>query len=594
MDPRFDQALQLHRAGRPQEAEPLYRAVLAADPGHAQALQLLAVLAVQTGRAEQAAGLLAEGARRHPTLTEMWTNLGGALGMLNRFDEADRCYRCALALDPGHAAANLSIGNMLMRRRRPAASVRAYRRALALDPGYAAARTRLTAALTEWGDKLARAERLAMAPPEPQEEVSAALRALAAGRVWIDVGEREKAEAAWRAAVAADPSCAPAQALLGEILLLRSGLQEINSGRPFAIDRRAAEEAVAALGAAYAADPSDKESARQRFSTVDTLAKIGAASDELLAQAARDAWDWLHVEPKDAQAAAAIGFHAYRRGRLAAASALNRRFQRRFTRDEVLGHHELGIWAMLRADARFLDGLESGDAAAARLAPLDVLGDPLADGGAPAIMMSCDDRYFRRFAPDMLESLARRMPGAAVVFHVVNPSLESLEDLAAWRRDKRLSFGCSVERVDFAGWPDPKRFSYYAAGRFVRAFQWYRRLGRPLIVLDVDATVNADLRVLAAEMAGYDVGLLIDPRGRGPSRDITVCFNYYNQTAGGDAYLSRTAAYIVWFLTQPDAYWLLDQTAHYAVYWRMLQRDKLKVRRYDFLRFPHCSFIGAK
>lgn len=598
MDPRLNQALQLHRAGRPQEAEPLYRALLTADSDNVQARQLLALLAVQSGRAGEAAELLAEGARRHPMLVEMWINLGGALGVLQRFDEADRCYRRALALDPGHVAAAVNYGNTLMRRRRPAASVRAYRRALALDPGHAAARSRLDAAVAEWGEKLARAERLAAAGlplPPPGAGSGAAAEALAAGRVWIDVGEREKAESAWRAAVAADPACAPAQALLGELLALRSGLSEIAAGRPFVADRKAGEEAAAALAAAYAADPSDAESARQRFAIVETMAKIGLASNDLLAQTARGAWDWLHRSPKDVEAAAVVGFHAYRRGRLAAAAALNRRFLRRFTADEIMRHHELGVWAMLRADAGFLDGLGSGDAAAARLTPLEALGDPAAqDGGAPAVMLSCDDRYFRRFAPAMLESLARRMPGAAVVFHVVNPSMESMEDLARWRRDRRLAFGCSVERTDFTGWPDSKRLSYYAAGRFMRAHQWRRRLGRPLIVLDVDASVNADLRSLAAEMAGYDVGLLIDPRGRGPSRDITVCFNYYNDTPAGAEYLSRTAAYIGWFLAQPDAYWLLDQTAHYAVCWRMERLGALRVRRYDFLNFPHCSFIGAK
>lgn len=596
MDPRLDQALQLHRAGRPQEAEPLYRALLTAEPDNAQARQLLAVLAVQSGRAGDAVQLLTDGVRRHPLLTEIWINLGGALGALQRFDQAERCYRYALALDPGHIAANLNFGNTLMRRSRPAASVRAYQRALALDPGHATARGRLDAAVAEWGEKLARAERQAALPlPPPGAGPGAAAEALAVGRGWIDVGERERAETAWRAAVAADPACAAAQALLGELLALRSGLSEIAAGRPFVADRRLGEEAAAALAAAYAANPSDTESARQRFAIVATMAKIGLASDDLLAQTARDAWNWLRRSPKDTEGAAVIGFHAYRSGRLAAASALNRRFQRRFSAGEVLRLHELGVWAMLRADAGFLDGLGLGDAAASRLTPLEVLGDPATDdGGSPAVMLSCDDRYFRRFAPAMLESLARRMPGAAVVFHVVNPSMESMEDLARWRRDRRLAFGCSVEQTDFAGWPDSKRLSYYAAGRFIRAHQWRRRLARPLIVLDVDASVNADLRALAAEMAGYDVGLLIDPRGRGPSRDITVCFNYYNDTPAGAEYLSRTAAYIGWFLAQPDVYWLLDQTAHYAVCWRMERLGALQVRRYDFLNFPHCSFIGAK
>lgn len=40
MDPRLDQALQLRRAGRPQEAEPLYRALLAVRSGQAGALRV--------------------------------------------------------------------------------------------------------------------------------------------------------------------------------------------------------------------------------------------------------------------------------------------------------------------------------------------------------------------------------------------------------------------------------------------------------------------------------------------------------------------------------------------------------------------------
>jgi hypothetical protein len=47
-----EMAVQHHRAGRVREAEALYRQVLGAQPGHADALHLLGVLAHQTGRTE--------------------------------------------------------------------------------------------------------------------------------------------------------------------------------------------------------------------------------------------------------------------------------------------------------------------------------------------------------------------------------------------------------------------------------------------------------------------------------------------------------------------------------------------------------------
>ena len=51
-------ALALHRSGQLAAAEPLYRQAIEADPDSAEPVQLLGTLALQAGRAGEAASLL--------------------------------------------------------------------------------------------------------------------------------------------------------------------------------------------------------------------------------------------------------------------------------------------------------------------------------------------------------------------------------------------------------------------------------------------------------------------------------------------------------------------------------------------------------
>ncbi len=90
----------LHRAGRLEEAEQLYRQALALDPDHAEAHQLLAVLAGQRGNLP---GAIA-GFRRTIELAgaspERCYNLAEAHRMAGDFPAALAAYNQALALDP--------------------------------------------------------------------------------------------------------------------------------------------------------------------------------------------------------------------------------------------------------------------------------------------------------------------------------------------------------------------------------------------------------------------------------------------------------------------------------------------------------------
>jgi hypothetical protein len=92
------QAKALYRAGQLHDAEQLYRQVLAAEPGNAEA--------------------------HH--------NLGGVLTLLDRSDEAAACYRRTLELEPGNAAAYHNLGVVLVREGRLEEALPYQRRAVAL------------------------------------------------------------------------------------------------------------------------------------------------------------------------------------------------------------------------------------------------------------------------------------------------------------------------------------------------------------------------------------------------------------------------------------------------------------------------------
>lgn len=109
----LSQAMQLHQAGRLEQAEPLYRQVVTADSSHADALHLLGVLLHQRGQHEEAVAFIGRAIARKRLVPEMHSNLGEALRAMGRLDEAARCYRKALQLRPNMPVAMKNLGNVL-------------------------------------------------------------------------------------------------------------------------------------------------------------------------------------------------------------------------------------------------------------------------------------------------------------------------------------------------------------------------------------------------------------------------------------------------------------------------------------------------
>jgi tetratricopeptide (TPR) repeat protein len=170
-------ALDLHNAGRLDEAEPLYREILAVEPTNVAALNLLGMIHHARGNHGQAAELLGQAAALRPDIRalhinhaemyralgqhervveicrealrhlpddpEMLCNLGVTLQTLGRREEAlAELYR-SVELRPDYAAGQNNLGILLGQLGRTDEAIARFRRAIELGPEFAPFRTNL-------------------------------------------------------------------------------------------------------------------------------------------------------------------------------------------------------------------------------------------------------------------------------------------------------------------------------------------------------------------------------------------------------------------------------------------------------------------
>jgi tetratricopeptide (TPR) repeat protein len=135
----FAAALALHQSGQFAAAQAAYESILKVQPDHADALQLLGTLNLQTGRHAAAAGLLGRSLEINPAQPGALSNLGLALRELGRYGEALAALDKASALDPDFADAHNNRADTLVRMGRHAEALAAADRAIALKPALAVA-----------------------------------------------------------------------------------------------------------------------------------------------------------------------------------------------------------------------------------------------------------------------------------------------------------------------------------------------------------------------------------------------------------------------------------------------------------------------
>jgi len=131
---KLKEGLSHHRAGRIGEARECYQALLADDPGHADANHLMGVLALQDRRWKDAVALIEKALAANAKAAPYHDHLGVAMRNQGRLTDAENCHRRALALDPKSAAALNNLATTLREAGRIDEARDCARRALAAAP----------------------------------------------------------------------------------------------------------------------------------------------------------------------------------------------------------------------------------------------------------------------------------------------------------------------------------------------------------------------------------------------------------------------------------------------------------------------------
>ena len=144
----LEQGIGFHRQGNVGEAEKIYREILGAQPAHADALQLLAVIVQNAGDAAEAETLFRKSLRANAQQPPVWYNLGNLLFTLQRYTEALDAFDRATKLRPTYAAAFANRSATLSALGRHDEALVSADRAIAFDANNLQAHSNRGAALT--------------------------------------------------------------------------------------------------------------------------------------------------------------------------------------------------------------------------------------------------------------------------------------------------------------------------------------------------------------------------------------------------------------------------------------------------------------
>lgn len=134
IQPMLQTARQHHQAGRLDQAEELYRRILAEQPDHAEVLFLLGLLHYQLNRFRPAADCFQRAAELNPALTGVFYNLGLSQSALGETHAAIASYRKAISLKPDYPQALNGLANLLRATGQIAEAIAVYRKSLEFRP----------------------------------------------------------------------------------------------------------------------------------------------------------------------------------------------------------------------------------------------------------------------------------------------------------------------------------------------------------------------------------------------------------------------------------------------------------------------------
>jgi tetratricopeptide (TPR) repeat protein len=267
----FEQALARHRAGQLDEADRIYREILAADPRHGDALHLSGVLKNQQGQPAEALRLVAAALRAKPNAADVLISHGVILDALKRHEEALASFDRVLAQRAGDALLHYNRGNALQNLGRIAEALASFDRAVELAPDLGTAhhnRACALAALERSEEALRSFDRALTLDIGPADRVSALSNR---GKTLVKLRRPEEALASFDRALALAPDHVDT--------LVRRGTALVSLGHH--------DEALAAFAAALRINPDCLDAYVNRGNAYAVLNQFDAALAEFAFVTAR-------------------------------------------------------------------------------------------------------------------------------------------------------------------------------------------------------------------------------------------------------------------------------------------------------------------
>lgn len=219
IDALLEQAVRHHKRGELAQAESCYAQVLERQPEHGHALNLLGVVAAQTGREQLALSLLRRAIAARPGAPEYWDNLALVLEGVGRLDEAAGALQKSLEIDPAYVNGHFHLGNVYLKAGLNESASAQYRQAVTLQPAHVDAWNHLGQALQRLGDTVqadaAYREALLRQPAHAYAHNNL-------GLLYQELGRFEDAAKEFQQALALDPGLMVAWSNLAHVTRCRS------------------------------------------------------------------------------------------------------------------------------------------------------------------------------------------------------------------------------------------------------------------------------------------------------------------------------------------------------------------------------------
>lgn len=146
----------LHQqAGRPAQAEAIYKKILQIVPNNPDALHLLGTTALQSGKVDESVRLISKAIKFNSSNPEYYSNLGFAFHEQGDLDSAEKNYHKALSIKPGYANALYNLHALLLNAKNISSAVVCLRKIVDATPSDIDARFMLSVLLDYCGDTVA-------------------------------------------------------------------------------------------------------------------------------------------------------------------------------------------------------------------------------------------------------------------------------------------------------------------------------------------------------------------------------------------------------------------------------------------------------